>query len=434
MENPFIEAKYPIDFREDDAKKLGEQLRHRHSVDLVGMKRVGISNFLRFFLYNNKIVSTYINHGEKHVFIPVDLNDLIEKEIFPFWILTFKRIVDKAENLSFLELKVKKFIARLFLDSIQTKDPFLTLDGIRRSLIEISKVGVFPTIFFIRFDRLKDAGTPEFFNNLQGLRDATAQKLSYVFTSYRSLNDLVPSVFTKGSTTIFTQTTYIKPASYKDISMIFNTFKRRYQLTIEKETENEILSLSGGHVQYLQLSLIILKELLQANNVTHNNIKEAILQDERINLQSEELWESLSEEEKSVLLETQSEKASKKDHKTGANYLWDTGFIEVNGKNKIFSPIFESFLKSKNKSLTNSGNLDFSKKENMLFGYLRGNLGQICDREKLVEIVWPEYEELGVSDWAIDRLVARVRTKLKSRENPYEIVTVKTRGYKLLEK
>jgi DNA-binding winged helix-turn-helix (wHTH) protein len=46
--------------------------------------------------------------------------------------------------------------------------------------------------------------------------------------------------------------------------------------------------------------------------------------------------------------------------------------------------------------------------------------------------VWPEVEELGVSDWAIDRLVARVRNKLKLQKSGFEIQTIKTRGYKLI--
>jgi DNA-binding response OmpR family regulator len=47
--------------------------------------------------------------------------------------------------------------------------------------------------------------------------------------------------------------------------------------------------------------------------------------------------------------------------------------------------------------------------------------------------VWPEYEEFGVSDWTIDRLIARLRAKLKQQQSTYTIVTVKTRGYKLVE-
>jgi len=63
MENKTIEALYPISFRQEDASVLGEHLKNRNSVILTGMKRVGISNFLRFFLNHKKISKTYISDG-----------------------------------------------------------------------------------------------------------------------------------------------------------------------------------------------------------------------------------------------------------------------------------------------------------------------------------------------------------------------------------
>lgn len=435
MEDSFIEASYSIDFRADDARVLGEHIRHGHSVDLVGMKKVGISNFLRFFLYQRDIVKTYINgNGQRHVFIRVDLNDLIEREMAPFWILTFKRIVDKTEDLP-LDVKTKKLISRLFLDSIQSKDIFLTFDSIRRSLREIVKANILPTIFFLRFDRLKDSITPEFLDNLQGLKDATAQKLSYVFTSFRTLNDLAPNVFKKEDLSVFSQNMYIKPAEYTDIKIIFNTFKEKYQLSVDEKTQEKILNLSGGHVQYLQLSLIILKELTQTPN-GKNDIENTIIKDERINLQSEELWETLTGTEKDILLRILKGEKMTEDEKQKGKYLWETGIVnEKNGKKEVFSPIFNCFLKDKNGVVSSSSSaLDFTKKENLLFIYLKENLENLCDRERIIETVWSEYEELGISDWAVDRLVARVRTKLKNTNCPYQIVTVKTRGYKLVQK
>ena len=50
-------------------------------------------------------------NSEKHVFIPVDLNDLVEREIYPFWVLTFKRISDSVEN-SNLPEKIQKQVER----------------------------------------------------------------------------------------------------------------------------------------------------------------------------------------------------------------------------------------------------------------------------------------------------------------------------------
>ena len=78
-------------------------------------------------------------------------------------------------------------------------------------------------------------------------------------------------------------------------------------------------------------------------------------------------------------------------------------------------------------------NVDRYQKENILFNYLLDNKGEICEREEIIEIVWPEEEELGVSDWAIDKLIARLRNKLKLQKSNFEIQTVKTRGYKMVE-
>jgi len=141
-----------------------------------------------------------------------------------------------------------------------------------------------------------------------------------------------------------------------------------------------------------------------------------------------------STEQQSMLKILNSQNLNEKELKD-SKYLFDSGFvINSNNKYKIFSPIFENFLNSKNgKSEKGSnGKLELSKKEHLLFSYLKENLDQICEREAIIEAVWPEEEALGVSDWAIDRLVARLRKKIKE-EGQFEIITVKTRGFKLIK-
>jgi len=98
---------------------------------------------------------------------------------------------------------------------------------------------------------------------------------------------------------------------------------------------------------------------------------------------------------------------------------------------EIFSPLFESFLDREIEKKQQGNGLDFTKKEKALYEHLLRSLDKVCEREKIIEAVWPESEELGVSDWTIDRLVARLREKLKNQKGKYQIVTVKTRGFKL---
>jgi DNA-binding response OmpR family regulator len=119
--------------------------------------------------------------------------------------------------------------------------------------------------------------------------------------------------------------------------------------------------------------------------------------------------------------------------KEKAKYLWDTGFVcEKKGKITLFSPLFGQYVQQiQHVEQQKRKSAHLTRKENLLFTLLKSQLGEICERDNIVDIVWPESQEFGVSDWAIDRLIARVRVKLRQQDNPYEIQTVRTRGYKL---
>lgn len=290
---------------------------------------------------------------------------------------------------------------------------------------------ILPTIFFIRFDRLKDIVTADLFGNLQGLKDVTNNKLSYVFTSFRGLSDLEPTVFKKPSLSLFTKDLYIKPAEKEDANIIFKTYTDRYKLSIPPSLEGWFFEIVDGYVQYLQLALIFLHETKKVIK-SKDEIFDLLSCDERIGLQSEELWESLEDYEKTTLLKIIRKEPIGEKERTRAKYLWDTGLISQEGKTlQLFSPLLDYFVRQKDIS-SQSSMADFTKKENLLFTFLKENLGKICEREKIIEAVWPEVEELGVSDWAIDRLVARVRNKLLLQKAGFEIQTIKTRGYKLI--
>jgi hypothetical protein len=432
MGNIITEALYPISFRQKDAAALGSKLKARNNVVLIGMKRVGISNFLRFFLNHNQIAKTYIADGNQHLFVSVDLNDIVEREVFPFWILTLKRILDSVENSSLKELS-KKNIEKLFLDSMQSKDTFLTIENIKKSLIKITDEGVLPTIFFIRFDRLGEIITPELFGNLLGLKEALNQKVSFVFTSYKGLTDISPDVFIKSSVSLFAQNIYIKPADEKDVKMIFETYESKHKFSLSDSLRNYLFEIAGGYVQYLFLALISFHEL-SVRPDSKEKVFDFLVKDERITLQSEELWESLSAVEQGILLKIEKNQKINPEEKKAGSYLWNSGVvIEKDGKNKLFSPLFGFYLKERQASGKIRVNIDLSKKENLLFSYLKNNIGNICEREGVIRAVWAEVEEFGVSDWAIDRLVARLRVKLKAQNSKFEILTIKTRGYKMIE-
>ncbi len=434
MELTVSESTYPIHFRSPDAKILGEYIQHRQSVDIVGLKRVGISNFLRFILSHPKVIPTYVDATHKHFFIPVDLNDLVERELYPFWTLTFKRIVDEAEK-SKLSDDAKQKIASTFLSAIQSHDLFLMIDGIRRAIAILVEAGYLPTLFFLRFDRIKKAVTPEFFDNLQGLRDSSHQQLSFVFTSYRRLDVLSPDVLSKSDLASFSQVMYLRPLLHDDMSILYKSYQERYDLGLSNALQQELFLLVGGNVQYLQLAIIVLREKKDSPPRTSEELFHVLTHDERLMLQSEELWESLTGEEKEILVRISKGGKVGEEEKKKVPYLFETGLLkEENGGYTIFSKLFLQYIVTLAQIVAHSKELVFSKKEHLLFTTLHDHLGEIQEREEIIERVWPEYKEFGVSDWSIDRLVARVRVKLKQQESPFEIKTIRTRGYVLISK
>jgi len=433
MDISIVEAGYPSTFRLVDAKNLGDHLRRRSCVDLVGMKRVGISNFLRYFLYHQDAKKSFISDTENHLLISVDLNDLVERELYPFWTLTFKRILDQVELLDLPDVQKKK-IGTLFLSSIQSQDLFLLIDGIRKALCLLVDNEFLPTLFFLRFDRIKDAVTVEFFNNLQGLRDATHMKLAYVFTSYRNLANLSPEVFDRASLSVFSPIQFIKPASIHDMEIICKAALSRHPLALSPGLFETLYQMVSGNAQYLQIALIIVHEQKEQLK-DEDSLRALLLSDERMLLQSEELWESLRQGEKDTLLNIQSGEQVDEVQQKSSEYLWDVGIVQTleNGSG-MFSPLFSHYIQTRAATSHLGKDVVFSRKEHALITFLQSKKGEICERDEIIEAVWPEYREFGVSDWSIDRLVARVRGKLRKQTSPFEIRTVRTRGYMLIER
>ncbi|MBI1863364.1 helix-turn-helix domain-containing protein [Candidatus Microgenomates bacterium] len=399
-------------YRHDDGAFLTEHLRHNHSVELVGMRRVGINTFLRHFFNSHQYGKT-----DNQMYIFVDLNNLVEREAFPFWQLTLKRISDAVRDLvSDRELRTK--VTSIFESSIQYQNLQLTYDGVREALRVLAENNIEPVIFFNRFDRVINMISEAFIDNVHGMYDASDHKLSCVFTSYRPLADFYGR---KMPFDLF-YTRYLKPADRENVNTQIDQYQTKYKVHFDTKTRDALVELSGGHFHYLRLLMDILREA----KTDPEALESTALHEERILLLCEELWESLNDEEKHKL----SRVAVSESKQEMPAYLLNTGMVQ-NGV--IFSPLFKDFIKEKNKASKHAvQSLEFTRKEHALFLVLQEHVGAICDRDAIIDKVWPESAEDGISDWSIDKLMERLREKIKKQGLPYQVVTVRTRGYKLV--
>lgn len=427
MKKHWIEAQFSKNYRFKEVKAVKTYISKRLSVELIGMKRVGISNFLRYYLSHHTNEKSDITND---FYILVDLNYLSERELGYFWRLCLKSIIDRALDLN-LSTELKKRIKEAAQSLKETDDLLQVMGEITAILSLIAESGYMPTLVFLRFDRLKKALSAELYDNLKGLRDALGQKLSYIFTSDRSLEELSPALVYQPSLSLLIKKLYICPVSEKDSVHFIDVYEKHFSLNLPKQTKHKIIELSGGHIQYMYLMLVIAHEINTYEKKV-SNIFDELLKDERILLQSEELYKRLTATEQSVVWKAFENKEVTFEDKEKAPYLWNTQLLKT-GKNgaAIFSPLFHHYLDSIKKH-KNVNTFTYTHKEQILFDLLHTHAGKVVDRKEIIDTVWSEFNDIGISDWAIDRLVARLRVKLKKLHPHFEVRTVRSRGFMLL--
>jgi len=75
---------------------------------------------------------------------------------------------------------------------------------------------------------------------------------------------------------------------------------------------------------------------------------------------------------------------------------------------------------------------NLSGNEALVYEYLINNLGEVVSKEDIAYVLWKDEWEDKFSEWAIDKLISRIRKKIKDVEGAKEIKTIKGKGYTLL--
>jgi hypothetical protein len=184
----------------------------------------------------------------------------------------------------------------------------------------------------------------------------------------------------------------------------------------------------------------LLKEALRRTMVdSHMNIEE-IINSETIRFRIEQIYFSLLPAEKELLKNIiKNEPINQTDELHSLVYFKKMRLIV---KNKISIPMLARYIKSllpkvnvrlsDNHIMVNELILDahFSRKEQKVLRALLKSLGQIMSRESLAKVIWPVNTESYFTEWALDRIMARLRSKLVSLGISEElIVTLRGKGY-----
>lgn len=372
------------DFRKQDFNAICEAIESGRDILLLGMRRVGINEMLRLFApslpYPGQIV---------------DLGSLSQLTNFNLW-LTILRVFRSIANRELEQTTLRVLEAR-YLDAITHHSDQLLLLVLIDYAEAIGRLRKNHVLVLSRFDRLPAELLTEAINFIVSAKERFPL-LNFVLTSHKDIRELAQLPLEK---------MYILPLNRSELKLQLKYWN------INSYPEN-IFELSGGH-SYLAKTI--------ATGFTQDS--------EAVEFICDEIWASLSKADKQILIDYPKGSGGS----LSTDYLARTGILTKNG---VFAEVFANFIakvattNSEKVQLNSAEQLELTKKELSLLELLLENQGSICSRDSIVATVWPEVSGLGVSDWAIDKLVARLRAKLRSNGWEYQVKTVKSRGFKLL--
>ncbi len=113
----------------------------------------------------------------------------------------------------------------------------------------------------------------------------------------------------------------------------------------------------------------------------------------------------------------------------------------IDKNNKLLSRVLENYLKVKFGNKKSSykekiGDLNIDSQltasEYKILEFLNKNKGNIVTRETIINEVWGNKADKGISDHALDQIISRLRKKLKSSSDNLQIETLRGRGHRLI--
>lgn len=442
------ERNFGSNFRKELTPQIIKQLEDSNSSLIIGLHAIGKSNFLRFL----KKLPEKTFRGDKTVLIVlVDLNEITGPSEIEFFRLFLKRLTEAIHFSIKIVAEDKKFTNELYLEAIKSEDQLLILEQIRKLInffcnIKKIKLGV----LMDRFERTYKYFSAYFFDNLRSLRDSAKENFCYVIAVNKDpLMECSLEKIEELYEIIGSYTFYLGPYNKEDSFNIIEQELKNIGRSLTTNQKESIYKKAGGHPRLMKDCLRLLNKI--GDNYDDEKIFPRIIEDPMVQMELKLILSNLSKEEQSVLTRLAfGETASMYPDKI-LQSLKNYGLLT--DELKIFCPIFEEFLRKNEvlqREITNIPDrgiyfegttqrvfLDaqeitekLTNQENKLLLYLYAHPMKICERDEVAKSIWGEEASEGVSDEAIDQVVARLRSKIeKEKRSPRYIITVRGRGF-----
>ncbi len=219
-----------------------------------------------------------------------------------------------------------------------------------------------------------------------------------------------------------------------DSKQFISHYNYHWKFSLPDRTVNEIITACGG---YLWLIHQVHRSLRDNPDMT---VSEA-MKDEVLIRKLEVIWKKFIEEEQNIIRKIYNNNLQKTDTLSHEyNYLKSIRIIkQTKGKTSLGIPLFSQIIEKLNMFHVREDSIligekditpALSKKERAFMLLLLSAKKKIVPRDEIAKVIWGASWEDKYSDWALDRLVYRLRIKLNSLGiNPKLLKTVKKKGF-----
>ncbi|MDH7486961.1 MAG: helix-turn-helix domain-containing protein [Anaerolineae bacterium] len=446
------------DVRQADVHFILGCVAEAQCCSIVGMSNVGKSDLLRLLTHPNVQAAHLGAQAEKHAFVYVDFNHMLEMTEQGFYELVLRSILDSLQHIvgaDTLLVGVHGAYANLtqpasgFQVPLSFAQAMAALnEGLQRHLV----------LLFDEFDEPLAALDGQVFLNLRALKDRYPRSMTYVTATNQRLSEIRRERSVGEFNELFAHRTwYLKPFDEAEARDFIAAFAAREGVTFSENDVAFILQWAGGHLSLLEGVCRVLgpmtgKPVRDASQewIIHREVATQVQRDTNLRSECVKIWQDLTPNErdgllalfapgdgpvpeawaslrcKGLLVGPEEEPAFfcrlfaefvQREHvarRGGQQGVWvdvDAGDVYVNGR--------------PTPTLTDL--------EYRLLLLLYGRLNKICDKYQIVEAVWGEEYIDEVDDARVDKLMSRLRVKIEADPaNPRYLLTVRGRGYKLV--
>lgn len=299
-----------------------------------------------------------------------------------------------------------------------TEDTAVLLGALQQYITRLSDAGKRLIIIFYKIERLKDihpTAAESLITLYRTRKIVTLPACSFWFL----LDDMDPMEF-KSSAFLEKLTyplcesiLYFPDFDKEETNYWIDVFSERYNLTIDAKTRKMIYTYCGGNYSLIYDAFLI----LQKTGFTRNWIK-TLEANPIITQYLEEYRKTFSLENQRQIIKYAKGQIERKD-------------VPILNDLQIHSKLFFDHCASlADDYIAKSGISLFTGRELQLYEYLKSKKNTLVSKEEIQKLIWHDDDE-AFSLWAQDKMMSRLRRKLKVANYGESLVVIKKRGVML---